>query len=192
MKLEIYKEIEKIADKIKLVEGVIGVVLFGSYSREDFDEGSDIDFLIIFKDKNLMTKNQKEIYKTTSQTNLFIQAIILTLEELKNSTLLDSVRREGKIFYANEEIYKLLIDCHKPYALITYATKNLTPKRRVILSQKLEGRRNRRYMYDGILKSIGGYKIGRGVIMIPVEKQSEITEYLEKMNVDYFIRYVWM
>ena len=191
MQLEVYKEIEHIAGQLEEVEGVVGVILFGSYSRGDFDEGSDIDLLIIFKDKETLNKNQKTIYKITSQTNLFIQAITLTLNELKNSTLLESAEREGKTYHAKNELNKLLATTHKPYALITYTTTNLTPKQRVALTQKLEGRRYGKYTYQGLLQRIGGHKIGRGVIMIPIEKQKEITQYLEKVRVDYMIRYVW-
>jgi len=191
LQLEVYKEIEHIAGQLERVEGVVGVVLFGSYSRGDFDEGSDIDLLIVFKDKKTLNKNQRAIYKTTSQTNLFIQAITLTLNELKNSTLLESVKREGKAYYAKNELNELLKTTHKPYALITYTTTNLTPKERVALTQKLEGRHHNKYMYKGILQQIGGHKIGRGAIMIPIEKQKEITQYLEKMKADYMIRYIW-
>jgi len=39
LQLEVYEKIEHLADKIRMVEGVVGLVLFGSYSRGDFDEG---------------------------------------------------------------------------------------------------------------------------------------------------------
>ncbi|MEM3608044.1 MAG: nucleotidyltransferase domain-containing protein [Candidatus Bathyarchaeia archaeon] len=191
MPSEAYKEIEKIVDRLKGVEGVIGIILFGSYSRGDFDEGSDVDLLIVFKDKKTLAENQELIYEATSRSDLFIQAVTLTLDELRNSPLLETLRREGKTYHSEAELSKLLAATHKPYALLTYTTRKLTAKQRVIFSQKLEGRRDGKYLYPGLLQRVGGQKIGRGVVMIPIEKQKEVVEYLEAMKVDYMIRYVW-
>jgi predicted nucleotidyltransferase len=191
LQLEVYKEIEHVTDRLKKIEGVIGVILFGSYSRGDHDEGSDIDLLIIFKDKNALM-NQNEIYKITAETDMFFQAVALTLDELKNSTLLETALREGKIYQAKKELKKLFTTTHKPYALISYTTVNLNPKERVTFAQELEGRRESKYTYNGLLQKIGGYKVGRGVIMIPLGNVRKITNHLEKKRVDYATRYVWM
>jgi len=188
---QVYKKIEHVANKIKEIKGIIGIVLFGSYSRGDYDEGSDIDLLIVFKNKKDLNKSLKKIYKTTAKTDLFFQVIGLTLDELKNSPLLETALREGKIYYAKQDAEKLLTPTHKPYALITYTTANLNAKERVIFAQKLEGRRKDKYRYNGLIQKIGGYKVGRGVAMVPLEKLKTLTEHLEKKKINYVIRYVW-
>jgi predicted nucleotidyltransferase len=192
LQLEVYKEIEHVTDRLKKIEGVTGVILFGSYSRGEHDEGSDIDLLIIFKDKKALKMNQNEIYKITAETDMFFQAVALTLDELKNSTLLETALREGKIYQAKKELKKLFATTHKPYALISYTTANLNPKERVTFAQELEGRRESKYIYKGLLQKIGGYKVGRGVIMIPLENMRKVTSHFEKKKVDYATRYVWM
>jgi predicted nucleotidyltransferase len=166
--------------------------LFGSYSRGDHDEGSDIDLLLVFKNKNALSKALKKIYKITSKSDLFLQVISLTLDELKNSSLLESVIRDGKIYYANPEVKKLLTSTRMPYALITYSTANLDPQERVVFTQKLEGRGKGKYRYEGLIRKLGGYKVGRGVMMIPMENFAIITEHLEKKKVKYVVRYVWV
>lgn len=85
----IYEAITHLADQLKNIEGVIGIVLFGSYSRGDYEEGSDIDLLLVLKDKEALITGQEKIYKITAQTDMFLQAIALTLDEVKASTLLD-------------------------------------------------------------------------------------------------------
>jgi len=187
----IYETIEHVADKVKMIEGVVGVVLFGSYSRGDYDEGSDIDFLIVFRDKKALYKGRDEIYKTTSQSALFFQVVCLTVDELKDSPLLGSAMREGKIYYANEDVKKLLTPTHKPYALITYSTANLNAKERVVFTQKLEGRGKGKYRYEGLVRELGGFKVGRGVMMIPIENLKTMTQHLEKKGINYVIRHVW-
>jgi predicted nucleotidyltransferase len=188
---KVYEEIERVADAIQKVQGTIGVVLFGSYSRGDYEEGSDVDLLVLFKDKTALCKGSKNVYKATAKSDLFLQAICLTFNELCDSRLLESVRRDGKIYYANEDVKKLLASQHKPYALITYSTANLNPKERVVFIQKLEGRGKGKYRYEGLIQQLGGYKVGRGVIMIPMENLKIITEHLDKKGIDYVIRYVW-
>ena len=70
---------------------------FGSYSRGDFEEGSDIDLLAIFKNITGLENQLRDIHRITSESSLFIQAICLTLEELIDSPLLQTVLREGRI-----------------------------------------------------------------------------------------------
>ena len=191
MQLEVYEKIEHAAAKMKMVKGVIGVVLFGSFSRGDYDEGSDVDLLVVFRDRDTLDKGLKEVYKATSESDLFFQVVGLTIDELKGSPLLESAMREGKIYYANENVKKMLTLTHKPYALITYSTANLNPKDRVVFTQKLEGRGRGKYRYEGLIRELGGYKVGRGVMMIPIESLKTITQHLEKKGIDYVIRHVW-
>ena len=191
MQSQVFEKIEHVANKLKEIEGTISIVLFGSFSRGDYDEGSDIDLLVVFKDKKHLDRGLSEIYKTTAKTDLFFQVIGLTLDELKNSPLLETALREGKIYYAKPDVKKLLTPTHKPYALVTYTTANLNAKERVIFTQKLGGRRKGKYRYDGLIHKIGGYKVGRGVVMVPLDSLKTLTEHLEKKEINYVIRYVW-
>ncbi len=192
LRLEVYREIERIVKEMREVEGVVGIILFGSYSRGEQEEGSDIDLLTVFRDERSLKENQEEIYKITAKSNLFLQVITLTIKELKSSHLLKSVIRDGKAYYLDREMKKLLNTIYVPYALITYRMTNLKPKDKVTFIQKLEGRGKGKYRYKGLIQELNGYKVGKGVIMIPVKNLKKITEYLEKKNVDYVIRYVWV
>jgi predicted nucleotidyltransferase len=186
-----YEETERVINKIKEIQGTVSIVLFGSLSRGEYDEGSDIDLLIVFKNKKDLDKGLKEIYKTTAKSDLFFQVTGLTLEELQKSPLLETALREGKIYYIRQDAEKLLTPTRKPYALVTYTTANLNAKERVIFTQDLEGRRKGKYRYEGLIHKIGGYKVGRGVVMVPLGNLKTLTEQLEKKKIDYVIRYVW-
>jgi len=188
---QIYEEIERVVNEIKEIEGTVSIVLFGSFSRGDYDEGSDIDLLVVFKDKKDLDRDLSKIYEKTAKADLFFQVIGLTLEELKNSPLLEAALREGKIYYAKQDAKKLLTPTHKPYALVTYTTANLNAKERVIFTQKLEGRRKGKYRYNGLLHKIGGYKVGKGVVMVPLSNLKTLTKHFEKKEINYVIRYVW-
>lgn len=191
MQLQVYEEIERAVNKIKEIKGTVSIVLFGSFSRGDYDEGSDIDLLVVFKNKKDLDRGLNEIYNTTAKSDLFFQVIGLTLEEMKKSPLLETALREGKIYYIKQDAEKLLTPTRKPYALLTYTTANLNAKERVIFTQELEGRRRGKYRYDGLIHKIGGYKVGRGVVMVPLGSLKTLIEQLEKKEIDYVVRYVW-
>jgi len=191
LQLQVYEEIERAVNKIKEIKGTVSIVLFGSFSRGDYDEGSDIDLLVVFKNKKDLDRGLNEIYNTTAKSDLFFQVIGLTLEEMKKSPLLETVLREGKIYYIKQDAEKLLTPTRKPYALLTYTTANLNAKERVIFTQELEGRRRGKYRYDGLIHKIGGYKVGRGVVMVPLGSLKTLVEQLEKKEIDYVVRYVW-
>lgn len=191
MQSQVYEEIERVVNKLKKIKGTIGVVLFGSFARGDYDEGSDVDLLVVFQNKKDIDKGLKEIYKTTANSDLLFQVIGLTLQELKKSPLLETALREGKIHYIKQEAEKLLTPTRKPYALVTYTTANLNAKERVIFTQELEGRRKGKYRYDGLIHKTGGYKVGRGVVMVPLQSLKTLTEHLEEKEISHVIRHVW-
>jgi len=188
---QVYDRIEHVVAKIKRIDGVVGIILFGGYARGDYDEGSDVDLLAIFRDKNALRQGSKELYSAASESDLFLQIVSLTVDELKSSNLLESAKREGKIYLANDDVKKLLDELHKAYALITFSSAKLSRKDKVVFTQELEGRGKGKYTYEGWIQRLGGYKVGRGVMMIPVENLRAITQILEQKSVDYVIRYVW-
>ena len=191
MQSRVYEEIGHIANEIRSIEGVVGIALFGSYSRGDFDEGSDVDLLVVFRSRETLREGLSRIYRTSARSDLFLQIICLTLDETKGSPLLDSVLREGKIYHGEDELRGLPKE-RKPYALVTYSTANLSPKKRTLVAQKLEGRAYHKYRYDGLIQKMGGYKVGRGVAIIPAGELRTLTEFLDKKKIQHTIRYVWI
>ena len=78
------------------------VILYGSYARGDFHEESDIDFLVVLKDKEIEVGKElrfmnKPIFKISLENDVIISSHPTTLERLENSQFLfyKNVRREG-------------------------------------------------------------------------------------------------
>lgn len=107
MQSHVYEEIKNIVDKIKGINGVLAIVLFGSYSRGDFDEGSDIDLLVVFRNKEELREGTKQVYNISAKSDYFFQIVCLTLDELRDSPLLSSILREGKIYYGKDVLRNL-------------------------------------------------------------------------------------
>ncbi|MEM2843259.1 MAG: nucleotidyltransferase domain-containing protein [Candidatus Bathyarchaeia archaeon] len=94
--------LNKVVKAISRLEGVIGILLFGSIARGDYDEYSDYDLLIIFKDKSSMWKSWDNLFKDVSSLKMNLHIIPKSLEEFKtaNPVFLEELSNHGKILFA--------------------------------------------------------------------------------------------
>jgi len=187
-------KIEDITDlgrEISKISGVEAVVLFGSYARGDFDEGSDVDLLLIFQDKFSLEGGWRKITDTTAKMHMFVQVVAMTVDELRLSPLLSVALREGKILFSTEAFSLQGLANFKPYALVSYDLRSMAPDDKVKFVQTLQGRKSGKYAYKGILLELGGFKVGRNCLLLPQERVAKLTDFLDKEGITYFIRHVW-
>jgi len=186
-------QIHEIVDDISKIRGVSAIILFGSYSREEFEEGSDIDLLVIFDNKESYIEGSPQISEATAKRDIFIQTVPMTLDELKSSRLLPTVLAEGRTLYKAQSfnLFSLAEHLLKPHGLITYDLSRLAPKRKVKFIHTIQGRGKGRYTYPGLLHELNGFKVGRNTIMVPIENMPKIIEQLNLIKADYVIRHVW-
>jgi len=82
-------------------ENLEGIILFGSYARGDFRQGSDIDLLLLFEKNFNPTPKDNEVYDKIAEIILAKQYVIslipasCQLFETKNSPLYLNIRKEG-------------------------------------------------------------------------------------------------
>ncbi len=104
MTKELKRDIQIIAEAIKAKYHPEKIVLFGSAARDEFEEGSDIDFFII-KETNLPRHRRPlEIYQFLDDQGLPIDFIIYTPQEFKERFSLGDffikrILKEGKVLY---------------------------------------------------------------------------------------------
>lgn len=184
-------ELKELGREIGKIGGVEAVILYGSYARGDYDEGSDVDLLIIFQNQLSRKREWHKIINLTAKRKFFIQAVTMTIDELKSSSLLSSILREGKTLYSTQSFDLKELAEFKPYVLITYDLSKMSPTHKTRFLQNLYGRRSGKYQYKGILAKLHGFKVGRGCLIITLENASKLTNLLEKEGITYFVRYVW-
>lgn len=82
-------------------ENLQGIILFGSYARGDFRQGSDIDLLLLFDESYNATTKEDEIYDKIAEkiveTNYVISLIPTSVQlfETKKTPLFLNVKKEG-------------------------------------------------------------------------------------------------
>ncbi len=97
------KEISDIVSKLKEFYKPEMVILFGSWARGDYSEGSDVDFLIVKRTKRRPLWRRVDVRRIVG-TDIPMDVVVYTpreFEELQKSgsAFLKDVLKEGKILY---------------------------------------------------------------------------------------------
>jgi predicted nucleotidyltransferase len=184
MKLEKRRilDLSDIVDVVSKIQGVIGIFLFGSLARGDYDEYSDYDLLVIFEDKALMWRSWDELFHVVGGLKLNLHVIPETLEELKtaNSVFLDELFRNGKVLFARLPLEVFLQPLKlESFCLIIYDMGGLSyrDKMKVIYFLYRKGG-------VGAVAKMGGIKLSEGCVLVPNSVCDEIIAMLSSFGVE--------
>ena len=175
-------DLNEIVNTASKIQGVIGIILFGSIARGDYDEHSDYDILILFENKTLMWQSWDKLFQTVSDLKLNLHIIPETLEELKtaNPIFLNELLKHAKTPFARSplEVFLPRVKLNS-FCLISYnmSSLNYRDKMKVIYSLYRKGG-------AGALATIGGTKLSDSCIVIPNSASDEITTLLSSFNVE--------
>jgi predicted nucleotidyltransferase len=175
-------DLNKIVDELSKIQGVIGVFLFGSIARGDYDAYSDYDLLVIFEDKAQMWQNWDTLFQSIGNLKMHLHLIPQTLKELKtaNPVFLEELIANGKVLFAKYplEVFPKPVKL-KPFNLIIYDMSNLSYKdkmKTIYFLYKKEGK--------GIVNKVGGTKLNESCLLIPNNACNEIIDKLTTIGVN--------
>lgn len=105
-KIERYKEIliQKLRPDL--------IILFGSFARGDFNEGSDVDLLVVANFKEEFLDRIKLLLELNDELKLPLEPVGYTLEEFldmleRENKFILKVLEEGEILYVSERMAKI-------------------------------------------------------------------------------------
>jgi len=174
--------LSKIVDVVSKIQGVIGVFLFGSLARGDYDEFSDYDLLVVFEDKAVMWHNWDALFEAVGSLRMNLHVIPETVEELKsaNPVFLDDLFAHGKVLFAKlpMEVFPQALRL-KPYCLIVYEMGGLSYRDKMRVVYFL-------FRKDGVgtVAKMGGKKLSEGCLLVPSDVSHEIIGKLVAFGVD--------
>jgi hypothetical protein len=177
--------LSEIVKALKTVDGVIGIILFGSVARGEADEGSDIDLLVLFEDEDKMRKNEWEVTRRIPP-NIFAQSICVCPSTLKqmNPVFIRSVFEEGIILYMR---YPWVLESRLANAveflLVTYSLEGLSQREKQRVDYKLFGRVLGKHSYPGLVEKCGGKRLGRGCFLVPRENAEAVLNFLNEHSI---------
>jgi predicted nucleotidyltransferase len=170
------------------------VILFGSVATDTAGPESDVDLFIDADMTVVETARAKRILKKSAQDfSVTKDALRFKLEGIDNALsvrigkldewhdLRESIEVSGMVLYG---MYMPARKLGKKY-LVFYWDKLSIPNRGALLN-KLYGYKAKK-RYPGLLEKLGGRKIGKSAILVPIQQKNEIMRLMEKYRVDYKI-----
>jgi len=174
------------------------IILFGSVARGDFDEESDVDIFIDTKEKDVkFIEERLRLFEQSDMSRLWAlrgirNKISLKIGELSKSPLKRSIISNGIILYGKYmEIPEKLKHC----LLIKMNFKKNSREKNVSLWRKIYGYKQKinkkSYISKGIVENLGGKRIEKNIIIIPIEKRKQFLDFLHQNKIDYEISEMW-
>lgn len=181
LKEELTSNLRRIVDLISKFDGVVCIILFGSYARGDYDEYSDYDLLVIFEDKSSMWRSWSPLFRAVSNLGMNLHVVPETIEEFKriNPVFLEELIKFGRVLYSKLPMEVFLKPLKlKPYTLIFYDMSGLSnkDKMRVLYSLYRKGK-------GGLIAKSGGTKLGESCILTSSEAAGDILKVLDEFGV---------
>jgi len=183
-------------EDVSIAKNLEKIILFGSVARDDFDEESDIDVFIETDEKyKSLILDRLRVFREIERWKLIgiKNDIKLYIGYLKNySGLRRSIISDGIYLYGKyQEKPKDL----SQYVLFSISLEKLNRLEKIKLWRGLYGYvqkiGRKTYRSEGIIKKIGGRKIGRGVFLIPAEYSQKIVSLLKPRRISYEIIEIW-
>lgn len=174
------------------------IILFGSVARGDFTEESDID-IFIDTDSDI----EKEVYKLVALFNESKVRGIWKLKGLRNEisvkvgkldmwSLKRNVISSGILLYGK---FKEIPETVEYYLLVRLDMKGINPNKQMTIWRTLYGYKQKigkkLYVGEGLIKKLGGEKIGKAVFLVPMGNRGQIVELLKKNKIKHTVNELW-
>jgi|YelNatPaOPRAMG01_1025707.scaffolds.fasta_scaffold107943_2 predicted nucleotidyltransferase len=178
-------DLSSLIEEVSSIKEVVAIILFGSMARGDYDEYSDYDLLVVFRDKESMWRRWDELFQRVGGLSLLVHLIPKSLGEFTSGepTFLGEVLKHGKLLYSKYPFQSSLVPLNlQRVKLLVYSMRRLKQKDKMRLIYRLYGKKGTRNM--GLVKSLAGLKIGEGCIIVSEEKAGAVLEALRKHRVE--------
>lgn len=185
LRVRLEHDLSSLTEEVSSIKEVVAVILFGSIAKGDYDEYSDCDLLVVFRDRESMWRRWNELFQRVGKLGLLVHLIPKSLDEFTNSepTFLEEVLKHGKALYSKYPFQPSLVPLNLQRArLLVYNMRRLKQEDKMRLLYRLYGKRGARSM--GLVNRLGGLKIGEGCIIVPEENAGAILEVLREHGVE--------
>ena len=192
--------IEAVRAELTALPGIKSVVLFGSVARGTAHEESDID-LLIECDPEFRDPVRKTLYRIGDRFDITFSPVFYRDSErqLFDTQFLESIVRHGRVLFGSLPVLTPSQLDLQPLRLVSYQSGRLVPRKRVRFLREIDGYETRKrvgrktYVFrkPGFLKEVGGWRVGRGAVIVPEESIDAFDEILRKYGVTRSIIAIW-
>jgi predicted nucleotidyltransferase len=179
------RNLNKIVRCLAPLPEVKAVILYGSFARGDFGPKSDLDVFIVTGKAG--ARNSVLEALTELDLDRRIQPTVRSEAELRKTDvgLLQNILEEGKVIYlkAPMEISVRTLLALKPFCIFTFELGGLDQKTKARFNREMYETSKGSYTYGGLLRDIGGEKLSRGCIMIPIPGRTRLLRFFKKYKI---------
>ncbi len=180
-------DLDRLVEAISSVEGVVTIILFGSRARGDYDEYSDYDLLVVFKNDKVMWDNRRRLYEGVGKLGLFTQVLTRSIGELTEKTeptFLRNILSQGVLLYLRYPLMAPALSQNlTPVAIVSYGLSGLDHGEKMKVIYRLFGKKAKNHSSAGVVERSGGIRLGDGCFLIPIENLTTVTKILNQFNV---------
>ncbi|MEM3555621.1 MAG: nucleotidyltransferase domain-containing protein [Candidatus Micrarchaeia archaeon] len=197
-----FKElVEEIRKKVGSLRGVSSIIVFGSVARGEADRRSDLDLAVVLDDGRAQEAVSKRILELEGEYDVNIEVVFLNAKlSGVNRQLLETILREGKVISGKMPDVSLRKLGLEPYRIIKYDLKALGKAKKDRVNRLLFGKRSeksyggRRYVSEkkGLVRELGGLRIGIASLLFPQRSSREVERLLRREGVKVRGVDVWM
>ncbi len=175
-------------------------VLFGSAARGNATEESDID-LFIDCDREAEDAAWKALLAIDRRFRVEFSPIFYRSEEREafDKQFLESIVRQGRALFGSlPAVTPAQLDL-QPLRLVSYKTGGLSPRKRAQFLREVDGYETRKRVGKkqyvvrkrGFLTAAGGWRVGRGAVVVPEEAIEAFDELLRRYGATRHIIPIW-
>jgi len=194
------RAIAEVRTRLKEVHGVRSLVLFGSAARGAATEESDID-LLIDCDESAEDQVRRVLYDVGRRMDVRFSPVFYreSIRRLFDKQFLESIFRKSQVLFGTMPTFTPSDLDLQPLRLVSYRTEKLSPRKRAQMLRIIDGYRTtkrvgkKRYVVEkpGFLKEVGGWRIGRGAVVVPEESIEAFDEILRRYGAQRHIIPIW-
>jgi len=194
------RAIEALREGLVGVRGVRSAILFGSSARGAATEESDVD---VFLDcaEGARDEVRRLAYGISDRLGVPFSLVFYDEREREgfDSQFLDSILRHGRPLIGALPILSPRDLDLEPLRLVSYRTQALRPPERARFLRALDGYRTtkrvgrKRYVVEkpGILQELGGWRVGRGAVVVPEHALEAFDDLLRRFRVTRSMVPIW-
>lgn len=202
----IYDFLEIAFDSPEIKKSIRSIILFGSVATGDYDKESDIDIFVDVASEDAVgmveaafKEAEKRFYAVVEKRwsllgmEMPIKYIVGLLdsymwEEIKSEVISTGITLYGK--------YAGVKGGLKHFSLFSYDMSKLDNRKKASFIRNFFGYAQKRgkkvYKKTGYLQEIGGSKLGKNCVLIPIEKSRDVQKFFTSVKLTPEIREIWI
>jgi predicted nucleotidyltransferase len=178
-------------ERVAKINNVGALILYGSIVRGEASAKSDIDVMVVplkkKNVKNLKKRVSKILKQIEDEHRLKVSFSLMIPTGSEDSYFMWETLKDGAVIYIRPELALDTMGNARPYALIAYSYSDL---------KENDKKKVQRFLFDsksGMQMDKGNKMeyIAKGVILLPQKRSKKVTEYFEKMQMQYSLLKVW-